>query len=119
MKQICWVIRYLRIIYSKCIARKCLTLKLKVKVKEHINRNGPSRLQISTSLKVILEHFSLALAVFQIFAFQTNFATLKMLFNVMMNNFAVLPYDGKYLTSNLMAIVLFAIVQPKLVKIEN
>ena len=49
--------------YSKCIARKRLTLKMKVKVKESTIRNGSIRWQISTSIKDILENFSLALIV--------------------------------------------------------
>ena len=44
------------IFYSSC-TRKCWTLKMKIKVMEYSNRNGPIRWQISTSIKVKLEHF--------------------------------------------------------------
>ena len=54
-----------QIFYKKCITRKCLTLKMKVNVTEYSDRNGFIRWQISTSIKVTLEHFSLALTVFQ------------------------------------------------------
>ena len=37
---------------------------------EYNIRNGPIRWQISPSIKVIVEHFSLALTVFEIFTFQ-------------------------------------------------
>ena len=40
---------------------------MKLKVTEYINRNGPFRWQISTSVKVTLENVSLALAVFHKF----------------------------------------------------
>ena len=43
--------------YSKCITRKCLTLKMKVKDKAYNIRNGPIRWQISTPIKIILEYF--------------------------------------------------------------
>ena len=41
------------LVYSKCVARKCLTLKMKIKVTEYTIRND----SISFSLKVTLEHF--------------------------------------------------------------
>ena len=44
------------ILYSKCTARKCLTLKMKVKVTEYTILNGPTWWQIPTSIKVTLEN---------------------------------------------------------------
>ena len=37
--------------YNKCIAGKCLTLKMKVKVREYTDRNGLIRWKISKSKK--------------------------------------------------------------------
>ena len=68
--------------------------------------NGPIQWQISTSIKVILENFSLALTVFELF---TKFVTLKMPVKVMMYNIHSGTFDGKYLASYLMAIVMFAL----------
>ena len=48
------------------------------------------RWKISTSIKVKLEHFSLTLTIFEIFTF-------------------VAPFDGKYIASYLMAIVIYAL----------
>ena len=56
-------------VYCKCITRKYLTLKMKVKVTEYNTGNGPIRL---TFIKVKLEHFSLALTVFEIFTLKTS-----------------------------------------------
>ena len=63
-------VRCLRIF--KCITRKYLTLQMKVKVTQYNIHNDPIRWQISTSIKVILEHFSLALTVFEIFIFKKS-----------------------------------------------
>ena len=48
------------------LAFKFVTLKMSVKVKGYNIRNGPIRCQISTSIKVILEHFLLTRTVFKI-----------------------------------------------------
>ena len=50
-----------RCFYSKCITSKCFTLKMRLKVTKSNNHNGPVRWQMSTSITVLLEHFSLAL----------------------------------------------------------
>ena len=90
--------RYLRIFfYNKCIIRKCLTLKMKVKIREYTNRNGPIRLKISTSVKVISEHhFSLALTVLK------KFPDLENVIQSRCTTFAV----ASCLTFYLMAIVI-------------
>ena len=43
--------------FNKCKTGKCLILKMKVKIMEYNIRNGPIRLQISTSIKVMRVHF--------------------------------------------------------------
>ena len=101
---------------SQCITRKCLTLKMKVKVTEYNIRNGSIRWQISFSIKVILEHFSLAPSIFEIFTFQ-NLWQRKCRLKLWCTTFAVPPFDGKYQTFYLMAIVMFAFFQRLLVKI--
>ena len=90
--------------YSKCILRKLLTLKMKVKIMKYTIRNGPIRWQISTSIKVILEHFLLALTVFELFTFN-NLWLWK--YKSWCTEFSVASFDSKYLTSYLMAIVMF------------
>ena len=52
--------------------KKHLTLKMLVKVTVYNISNGPIRWQISISIKVTFGHFSLALAVFDIFTFQNS-----------------------------------------------
>ena len=47
-----------------------LTLKILRKVKENNIRNGPVRCQMSTYINFILQHFSLALTVFEILIFE-------------------------------------------------
>ena len=74
-KQICWEhLVTAQYFYSKCIANKFLTLKIKIKVTEYTICNGPIRWQISTSMKAILEHLSLALTVFEIFTFKNSWS---------------------------------------------
>ena len=51
---------------SKCISRKCLTLKMFVNVTEYNIRNGSIRWQVSIYIKVDRERLSLALTVFEI-----------------------------------------------------
>ena len=70
---------------------------MKVKVSDYTNRSGPIRWLISTSIKVMLEHFSLALTVFQIFTFK--YRDLENVGQSWCTTFAVAPYDGKYLIS--------------------
>ena len=48
------------------VSRYSVTLKIQVKVTMYIIRNGAIEWLVSTSLKVVLKHFSLALTVFQI-----------------------------------------------------
>ena len=79
---------------------------MNVKVTEYINCNGPIRWQISTSIKIIHEHFSIALAAFQKFTFQ-NVRPWKWRSKTRCTTFAVVLFDGKYLTSYPMAIVMF------------
>ena len=67
-----WTSAPCAIFYCKCISRKCLTLKILVKVMEYNIGNGSIWWQISTSIKVILEQFSLTLSVFEIFTFQNS-----------------------------------------------
>ena len=97
-------IRCLPIFYNKRITRKCLTLKTKVMVVEYNIRNGPIRWQISTSMKVIVEHYLLALAVFEILAFQNSWPW-KCRSRSWRPPLAVALLDGKYLTSYLVVIV--------------
>ena len=91
--------------HSKYITRKCLTLKIKVKIIKYIT--GPIRWQISNAIKVIVEHFLLDLTIFQIFTFKIS-RPWKCRSNPWCTTFAVVSFDGKYLTSYLMAIVMFA-----------
>ena len=64
--------------------------------------------QISTSTKVILEYFSSALIVFEIFKFQNSWPQ-KCRSRTWCTTLAIVPFDGKYLTYNLMPIVMFAL----------
>ena len=66
--------------------------------------------------KVVFEHFSLGLILFQILTFQ-NLWHSKCRSRSWCTTFAVAPFDEKYLTSYLMAIVMFAFFQCLLVKI--
>ena len=102
------------IIYRKCITRKCLILKMNVKVMECTSCSGPIRWQISTSIKVILEHFSLALTAFEIFTFQNSSSE-----KYRSRTFVMAPFDGKNLTSHLTAIVRFAFFYLLLMKITT
>ena len=75
-------------------------------------RNGEIRWQISTSIKVILEHFFLAFTVFQklnIIRFPDILWHWKYRSRSRCTTFAMAPFDGKYLTSRLMVIVGFAL----------
>ena len=90
---------------------KCLTLKMKFKVTDYTNRNDPVTWQISTSIKVLLEHFSQALTVFKIFTFQISWPG-KCRSKSWCKKFATASYDGKYLTSWRMTIVIVAFFQP-------
>ena len=58
--------------YSNCIIKNFFTLKMKIKVTVYTSRNEPIRWQIWSSIKVILEHFSLAFIIFQIFTLQIS-----------------------------------------------
>ena len=61
--------------------------------------------------KDVLEHFPLALTVFQILniSFPEILWPLKYMLSWRRTLFALAPFDGKYLTSYLMAIVMFAL----------
>ena len=110
------------IFYSKRISRKCLTLKLNVKVTEYTNRNGSIRWQMSISIKIIREHF---------FPSSPRFRDIHI--SKFLDPENVCPgHDEqhsqwhnsmantcKYLTSYLMPIVMFAIFDRLLVKIAN
>ena len=109
-------IRSQRNFYDKCITRKCLTFKMKVKDTEYTNRNDPIWWQILTSIKVIFKHISLALTVFQKFTFQISW-TWKCSSKSWCTTLAV--FDDKHLTSYLMAIVMFAFFQQMLWRIAN
>ena len=70
-------------------------------------KDGLVRWQISTSIKDILEHFSLVLTVFEIFTFQYPWPW-KRRSRPWCITFAVAPFDLKYQASNLVATVMFA-----------
>ena len=57
-----------KFLYNKCITRTRLTGSGSI----YINRNGAIRWQISTSIEVVLEHFSLTFTIFKIFTFQIS-----------------------------------------------
>ena len=71
---------------------------------------------LSTTIKVIFEHFSLALTVFEIFTFK-NLSPWKYKSRLWHTTFAVAHFDGKYLTSYLMALIMNAFFQRLFVKI--
>ena len=71
-------------------------------------RNGLIRYQISNAMKVILEHFPLALTVCEIITFQIS-SLWKCRSRSWPTTLAVAPFIGKYPTSYAMAIVTFAI----------
>ena len=95
---------------------KCLILKILAKVIECNIRNGPIWWKMSTFIKVTLEHFSIT--VFLIFTFQISLSW-KYRSKSWCTIFAVAPFDGKYLISYLLAIVMFAFLQPIFVKIAH
>ena len=86
--------------------------------------NGSARRQISTSIKVVREHFPLTLAVFEIFTCQSSWPW-KCRSRSWCKKFAVAPFCGRYTTSYLMAIVMFALsltickIYAKLIKCQN
>ena len=94
--------------HNKCIKRKCLTLKVKDKVTDNNIHHGIIRWRMSNSIKITPEHFSLALTVFEIFIFENSWPW-KCKSRSWRTGFAVAPFDGKYLTFNLTAIVMFAL----------
>ena len=55
--------------FNKCITRKCLTLKMKVKVTEHNIHNDVIQQRLLTSVKVIWRIFAIALTVSDIVIF--------------------------------------------------
>ena len=95
--------------------RNCLILKMKVKVMECNIRNCPILWQIPTFKNIIPDHCSLTLTVFDIFTFQTSWPW-KCRSRWWCTTFVIAPFDGKYLTSCLMAIVMCVFSQLLLVK---
>ena len=92
-RQICQGIRCLHNFFnSKSITRKCLSLKMKVKITEYCNHNGPIRWRISTSIKVILEHVFVSYHRF-LDIHISNFVTLKMNVKVMIYNISLLRHS--------------------------
>ena len=83
---------------SDIIVRKSLTLKMKVKVTEYTIYNGLIQRQISTSIKVTLEHFSLALTIFRISTFQNSWPW-KCKSKSWCTTFTVASFKCKYLIS--------------------
>ena len=73
---------------------------------------------ISTSLKVILDQFSLGLTVFEIFTFLNSWPW-KCRPRSWCTTFAVAPFKSKYLTSDMMAIAMFAFSRVYLIKIAT
>ena len=67
--------------------------------------NGRIGWKLLTFIKVIPEDFSLALTIFKIFTFQNVWPWKCKLRS---RCFTAAPFDGKYMTSYLMAIVMFA-----------
>ena len=88
---------------------------MKVTVIEYNIRNGSFPWQISISVKFILEHLSLDLTVFKILTFQ-NVWLWKCMSKLWCTTFTVTPFDGQYMTSYMMAIVVIAFFQPIIVK---
>ena len=90
--------------------QKFCDVKIQVKVRVYKIHNGTIWWPISTSIKVPLEHFSLALTIFQIYIiwFPEIVWPWKYRSRSRCTTFALAPFDGKYLTSYLMAIVMFA-----------
>ena len=68
--------------------------------------NGFIRLRISTSIKVIIEHFSLALTVSRYY--HINFCNLENVGQGHKVTLALTTFDGKNVTSYLITIVMFA-----------
>ena len=65
-RQICrWHPQSVLFFYTKCMTRKCLTFKMKVKITEYNVYNGVIRWRISTSVKVTRRIFLIALTVFE------------------------------------------------------
>ena len=86
---------------------KILTFQIRSRSQSTTLPMVPIGWSISTVIKIIYEHFSPALNVFKIFTFQNSLP-----WNCRLRSrctaFAVAPFDGKCLTSYLMAIVMFA-----------
>ena len=92
---------------------------MKVKVIDYNIRNWPIRWQILARIKVILEHFSLAFIIFEILIFHISAWPWKCRSRSWCTTFAVAPFDGTYMISYLMAIVMFELFQRLLVKIAT
>ena len=92
------------IFYRQCITRKYFILKIKVKVMEYNIRIGPVWWRIPISIKVMPEHFS----------WHWKYRSKSWC-----TTFAVVSFNGKWQTSYLTAMILFAFFQPILVKIRR
>ena len=76
---------------SEMNSKKCLTLKMKVKVTEHNIRNGAIRLQISQSIKDIIYFCVLAFTIPKILAFQIFILKIQ----IGSTTFAMTLFDGE------------------------
>ena len=99
---------YISSVYlSKLSLEKCYLENLG-QGKEFNICTGPIRWEISTSKKVILEHFSLALTVIEMFALQ-NLWLGNLYLGRDLTTFAVASFDGKCLISYLTATARFRV----------
>ena len=90
------------------ISRNVVTLKIQVMVTIIRIHNGAIRLLVSIYVKVVRDNFSLALTDFQklhIYIFLESLLPLHYRSRSRYTTFAVLPFDGKYTTSYLLAII--------------
>ena len=97
--------------FLQCLSKEPLEkcdLEIQVKVMKSNICKGSVWWQISTSIKVVLEHFSLALTVFEILTFQ-NLWPWKCRSRSGRTTFKVIRFNGKYATFYLLAIVTFAL----------
>ena len=94
--------------FPDIIISNFVTLKIWIMVTTYNIRNGIIRWRISTSIKVMLDHFSPALTVFQILTFQITWPS-KYRSRSRYVTFALTPFDGKYTTFYSMTTASFAL----------